>query len=160
MGVSLRADLIPGSDTLLHTLKSLSYPLALVADGPRDTFTNNLGPYGLYNLFDAYAISETVGVSKPHRAMFDHALGQLDIAEPEYGSVVMVGNHLARDIRGANQLGIISVWLDWAPRRPKIPADESERPAYRIETPLELLEVIEVIEASLAGGSQTQRHTG
>ena len=72
--VSLRADLIPGADTLLHALKQRGYPLALVADGPVATFHNNLGPYGLYDLFDAYAISEAVGVSKPDAAIFHHAL--------------------------------------------------------------------------------------
>ena len=44
---------------------------------------------------------------------------------------------------------MISVWLDWAPRRTKVPADASEVPAYTIKTPLELLEVIERIERSM-----------
>lgn len=78
--VSLRADLIPGADELMHELKRRGYPLALVADGPTATFPNNLGPYGLYELFDAYAISQAVGVTKPDPAIFHHALNQLDIA--------------------------------------------------------------------------------
>jgi len=72
--VSLRADLIPGAAETVRALKALGYPLALVADGPAATFTNNLGPYGLYELFDAYAISEEVGVSKPDARMFARAL--------------------------------------------------------------------------------------
>ncbi len=58
----------------------------------------------------------------------------------------MVGNHLARDIKGANALSMISVWLDWSPRRAKIPADETETPRYTIKQPLELLQVIERLE--------------
>jgi putative hydrolase of the HAD superfamily len=142
---------------LLRELKMLHYPLALVADGPAETFTNNLGPYGLYEVFDAYAISEKVGVSKPDRRMFDHALIQLNIAQKDYGNVVMVGNNLSRDIKGANQLGIISVWLDWAPRRSKTPANSSEKPAYSIKTPLELLDILKVIEASLHGAGSSTR---
>jgi hypothetical protein len=46
-------------------------------------------------------------------------------------------------------LGLISVWLDWSPRRPKIPADASEVPQFTIKTPLELLEVIEMLEKML-----------
>jgi HAD superfamily hydrolase (TIGR01549 family) len=148
--VSLRADLIPGADTLLHELKRLGYPLALVADGPADTFKNNLGPYGLYDLFDVYAISEEVGVSKPDRKMFDVALSQLDIAEDAYGQVIMVGNNLSRDIRGANHLGMISVWLDWAPRRSKIPADSTEAPDYTIKMPMELLPILKKLETTEA----------
>lgn len=147
--VSLRADLIPGADELLHELKRRQYPLALVADGPVATFENNLGPYGLYELFDAYAISETVGVSKPNPRMFHTALDQLGITAGDYSQVMMVGNHLGRDIKGANNLGIVSVWLDWAPRRSKVPADASEKPKFTIKNPLELLGVIEELEEKL-----------
>ncbi|MDQ2998003.1 MAG: hypothetical protein M3R61_13250 [Chloroflexota bacterium] len=49
-------------------------------------------------------------------------------------------------LAGANALGMISVWLDWAPRRSKIPADASEQPAFTIRTPLELLAVLKQIE--------------
>ena len=146
--VSLRADLIPGADTLVHALKQRGYPLALVADGPVATFHNNLGPYGLYDLFDAYAISEAVGVSKPNAAIYHHALQQLDIGSADYGHVVMVGNHLGRDIKGANQLGIISVWLDRSPRRAKIPADPSEEPDYTIKQPMDLIALLDQLERS------------
>ena len=144
--VSLRADLIPGADELLHELKKRGYSLALVADGPTATFKNNLEPYGLYTLFDAYAISEELNVSKPHPKMFHHALDQLDIDNYDYDQVMMVGNNLERDIKGANELGIISVWLDWSPRRSKVPADASEEPQYTIKNPLELIEIIDSLE--------------
>ena len=143
--VSLYADLIPGADTLLHALKERGYPLALVADGPTATFENNLKPHGLYRLFDAYAISEQVGVLKPDARIFVQALTQLGMALEDYGRTVMVGNNLARDIKGANALGMISVWLDWAPRRAKVPADESEIPQFIIREPLELLAVLELL---------------
>jgi len=145
-GVSLRADLVPGAAELLHELKRRGYRLALVADGPVPTFRNNLGSHGLYELFDAVSISHAVGVSKPHPDIFRHALAQLGIEEKDYDRAVMVGNNLARDIKGANELGMISVWLDWSPRRSKVPADESEVPQHTIKTPLELLSLIESLE--------------
>lgn len=146
-GVSLRAQLIPGADTLIHELKKRGYPLALVADGPAATFTNNLSPFGLYDLFDAYAISEHLETAKPDRIMFEHALKQLGIPPDAYSSVLMVGNNLSRDIKGANDLGIISVWLDWSPRRSRIPADPSEQPTHTIHLPMDLLAVLEKLEA-------------
>ncbi len=144
--VSLRADLIPGAAETVRALKGRQYPLALVADGPAATFTNNLGPYGLYELFDAYAISGEVGVTKPDPLMFTHALAQLGIGPEEYHRVIMVGNNLRRDIAGANRLGLISVWLDWSPRRSKIPADVWEQPDYTIHTPWELVALVERLE--------------
>ena len=147
--VSLRADLISGADELMHELKRRGYPLALVADGPSATFKNNLEPYGLFSLFDAYAISEELKVSKPNSKMFHHALAQLDISKDDYGKVIMIGNNLERDIKGANDLGIISVWLDWSPRRSKVPADTSEEPQYTIKKPLDLIGIIDLLEKSL-----------
>ena len=144
-GVTLRAELIPGAAELIHELKRRAYPLALVADGYPGTYCNVLTQHGLYGCFDVFAISEEVGVVKPDARMFAHALDLLGVRPDAYLQTIMVGNHLERDIKGANALGMISVWLDWAPRRPKIPADESERPAFTIRTPLELLAVLEQI---------------
>ena len=142
-GAVLAAELIPGAADLVRQVKQMGYPLALVADGPAATFRNVLGHYGLYELFDALAISQFVGVEKPAAAMFHTALGQLDIPPADYGRVMMVGNNLSRDILGANALGLITVWIDWAPRRSKVPANALETPDYTIKTPLELLSVID-----------------
>ncbi|MBN1564554.1 MAG: HAD family hydrolase [Anaerolineae bacterium] len=150
--VAQRADLIPGADELVHELKRLGYTLALVADGPRGTFENLLTQHGLYDSFDAFAISGDVGVIKPAPIMFHTALRTLDISEDQYSQVVMVGNNLPRDIKGANDLGLISVWLSWSPRRSKIPADASETPRYTITLPLDLLTVLEDIEINLLTG--------
>jgi FMN phosphatase YigB (HAD superfamily) len=73
-------------------------------------------------------------------------MNQLGIRRKDFGRVVMVGNHLERDIKGANMLGMVSVWLDWAPRRSKVPADALERPDYTIKLPFDLLWVIEELE--------------
>jgi HAD superfamily hydrolase (TIGR01549 family) len=145
-GATLRADLIPGAAELLRELSRRGYRLALIADGYPATFTNVLSQHRIYDYFGAFAISDHLGCVKPDRRIFVHALDRLGIRPGEYGRTVMVGNNLARDVKGANALGMISVWLDWSPRRAKIPADESEIPRYTIKQPLELLDVIEQVE--------------
>lgn len=145
---TLRAELIPGAADLLHELKLRGVPLALVADGRPGTYRNVLQQHGVFHLFDAFAISEEVGVEKPDARMFEHALQKMGIGPDEYGRVLMVGNNLARDVCGANRLGLISVWLDWAPRRSKIPAHSAEEPRYTIKEPLELLDVLNRIDQS------------
>ena len=57
-------------------------------------------------------------------------------------------DHLGRDIRGANALGIISVWMNWSPRRYKTPADSLEVPRYTIQSPAEFLSLLEQLEAT------------
>jgi HAD superfamily hydrolase (TIGR01549 family) len=148
-GVTLHADLIPGAADVVRELKRQGYPLALVADGPTATFTNILTQYDLYDCFDVFAISEEVGVEKPDSRIFIHALDKLGIRHEDYGRVVMVGNNLARDIKGANALGLISVWLDWAPRRSKTPADISEVPQYTIKMPGALLPLIQRLNKAI-----------
>lgn len=146
-GVVQQAELIPGAAQMVRDIKAAGYPLALVADGPVGTFSNVLTHYALFDLFDVHAISETVGVDKPDASMFRHALDGLNIAEADYGRVVMVGNNLSRDIKGANALGIMSVWLSWSPRRSRIPADDLEVPRFTIQSPAELLPLLAQIEA-------------
>jgi FMN phosphatase YigB (HAD superfamily) len=148
---TLRAELIPGAGELVFELKRRGYKLALIADGRPGTYVNVLRQHGLYDCFDAFAISEHLGVEKPAAAMFVHALDKLGIAEEAYGRTVMVGNHLARDIKGANLLGMISVWLDWAPRRPKVPATASEVPQYTIQEPSQLIPLLDRVQ-EIEGG--------
>ncbi len=145
-GTTLRADLIPGAAEVLRTLKGRGYRLALVADGRLGTYTNVLGDHGVLDLFDTLTISEHLDCEKPDARMFIHTLAALGIARKDYGRTIMVGNHLARDVKGANQVGMISVWLDWAPRRPKTPADPSEAPHYTIRDPLELVALVDHLE--------------
>jgi HAD superfamily hydrolase (TIGR01549 family) len=146
-GATLRAELIPGAAEMVRSLAGRGYRIALVADGPAATFRNVLTQHGLIHLFSAMAISEQVGVSKPDPLMFRTALDAMGVRESDYGRVVMVGNHLGRDIKGANALGLVSVLLRWSPRRSKVPADASETPAHVIDTPLELLDLMDRLEA-------------
>ena len=149
--VTLHAELIPDAAAMVQQLAQEGYTLALVADGPRATFENVLkNQYGLWEAFSAYAISGDVGCTKPDARMFQAVLNELDIPQSDYARVVMVGNNLERDIKGANALGLISVWISWSPRRSRIPADDSEIPHHTIQTPLELLPLLEKIERNLS----------
>jgi len=137
------ADLFPGMAQLLRDLHARRYPLALVADTRPGTYRNVLHQHGLFDLFDAFAISEELATSKPDPRMFHHALGALRIPEPEWPNVAMVGNNLARDIRGANALGLISVHIVWNERYPTAPADDAERPRHVVRSAAELDRLIQ-----------------
>ena len=143
---TLRAELIPGVIELLHELKQRGYRLGLVSNGPVGSIPNVLGAYGLYELFDALAVSQGLGIDKPDARIFYYALDQLGIPQSEYERTIMIGNDLAADVAGANAVGMISVWLDWAPRHRKTPVSESEIPHYTIAEPLALLSLLEVLE--------------
>lgn len=142
LGETQRADLIPGAREMVLELKRRGHPLALCADGPVDTFDNILTQHELYDCFDAFAISGNLGVSKPDARMFRTALDGLGVKEADYGSAVMVGNNLERDIAGANALGLITVFLAWSDKRRKTPESDLEMPNFTIQNPLELLDIV------------------
>lgn len=144
----LEATPIPGGDRLVAELKSRGYLVALVADGLVESFENVLGTLGFLHMFDALAISETVGVDKPDRAMFDAAVTALGLTSNDHSGCVMLGNNLERDIAGANRLGMRSVWLNWTTRYPTEPQNADEVPDFTIGLPLELLDVLAEMDAN------------
>lgn len=142
-------ELIDGAKEMLLTLKKRGYTIELVADGYTQSFDNSYGQHGLSDIFDARTISEEVGEEKPSQAMFETAMKLLNLKEEDKKRIIMVGNNLQRDIVGANRFGITSVFIQWSPRYPLEPSNEEETPDYIIHKPLELLELVEKLEAEL-----------
>ena len=143
----IRADPVPGGDSLVAELKQRGYLVALVADGLVESFRNVHGQLGFWDLFDTRAISESVGTTKPDRRMFDHAATELGLTEDDYPGCVMVGNNLARDIAGANRLGMWSVWISWTDNYPTRPANKAEQPDFEIGLPHDLIGILAEIDA-------------
>ncbi|NMB26234.1 MAG: HAD family hydrolase [Firmicutes bacterium] len=135
---TLRAEIYPGMGDALRQLKEWEYLLALVADTRPGTYRNVLRQHAIYELFDVFAISEELGTSKPDPRMFRFALDKLQL-EPEV--VAMCGNNLARDIAGANALGMVSVWTHWNYRYPTTPRSELEVPDYTVRSAEQLLDL-------------------
>lgn len=150
--VVLSADVIPGADTMVKELHKRGFTLAIVADGLAQSFKNILTQNGIYNCFTTLTYSEMVRVYKPSPRMFKAAIGSLDLTDDDRSRIIMVGNNLSRDVKGANQLGITSVHLSWTPRYPKTPADDLEVPDYTIATPMELVELAEQLNERLEQG--------
>ncbi len=74
-------------------------------------------------------------------------LEELGVSEGDYGRTVMVGNRLERDVKGARELGLIAVWIDWSARYEKRSHEPAAVPDHAISHPLELLGVIDRLEA-------------
>ncbi|MDR6551698.1 HAD-IA family hydrolase [Paenibacillus qinlingensis] len=148
--VVIKADIIPGADIMVKTLAERGYILALVADGRAQSFKNMLTDHGLYDYFTTMVYSEAVKAAKPHPRMFKAAMGALELTEQDCSRIVMVGNNLSRDIKGANEMGITSIFLSWTPRYPKLHEDESQKPDYTISNPVELIDLVEKLNAQLA----------
>lgn len=63
---------------------------------------------GLRSFFEVVLVSADVGLRKPHARPFELALNHFGVPPQR---AVMVGDTLGADIRGANALGMASVWI-------------------------------------------------
>ena len=77
-----------------------------------ERFRADLRDAGLDIGWDAEAVSVEVGYLKPHPAIFRRALDELCVTPAE---TLMVGNSLAEDVAGAQQLGMAAAWRRSAP---------------------------------------------
>ncbi|MBJ6359950.1 HAD family hydrolase [Paenibacillus sp. GCM10012307] len=152
-GIVTSASIIPGADIMLKTLVERGYTLVMVADGDAQSFKNVYKQLGLYDYFTTMIYSENIKATKPSARMFKAAAGSIELSEADFGRVAMVGNNLSRDIKGANALGITSIFINWTPRYPHEPADESERPVYTISEPLQLLDLADQLNEQLVNES-------
>lgn len=149
-GIVLSADVIPGADRLVKDLVAAGFRIALVADGRYASFANLLTQHGLFDLFETLTVSEVIRHEKPSARMFKSAMGSLDLEPADAARCVMVGNNLARDIAGANRMGITSIHLAWTQRYPKEPAAPDEVPDHTIGTPAELLPLLRRLDGEVA----------
>lgn len=151
----IKADLIENAGQVIEELHDAGYRIALVADGNTRSFRNVLGEHDLLSCFEAMIISEEVGEQKPSRKMFDTAMKAMGLEESDKSRIIMVGNNLKKDIAGANDYGITSVWLDWSPRYSHKYEEPSWKPDYIIHHPSELPWLIRGLENEFSNKRDT-----
>ncbi len=108
MEVEIPPDAIDGIGEALAEL-SRRYKLAVVSDAivtPGTGLKAILEGHGLAQYFSAFAFSDEVGHSKPHRAMFDCACAQLGVGVDE---IVHIGDRDHNDVKGPHALGAKAV---------------------------------------------------
>ncbi len=108
MEVDIPPDMVQGAPEALAAL-SKNYKLAIASDAivtPGSALRDLLKNHGLLQYFSAFAFSDEVGRSKPHRAMFDHAARELGV---ELHEIAHVGDREHNDILGPRALGMKAV---------------------------------------------------
>ena len=125
-------DLMPDAGTVLQALHSRVH-LALITNGLTVVQRARLAHSGLGSSFEAVVISDEEGVSKPHPDIFRIAFDRM--GNPRKDEVLMVGDGLTSDIRGANGFGIDACWYN-PEGKPPIPGVHYK---YEIRSLTELL---------------------
>jgi putative hydrolase of the HAD superfamily len=108
MEVDVPPDAVDGIAGALAELAT-RYKLCVVSDSivtPGARLRDLLEVHGLKRYFAGFAFSDEVGHSKPHRAMFEAAAGQLGV---KIEDMVHIGDRDHNDVRGPQALGMKAV---------------------------------------------------
>jgi putative hydrolase of the HAD superfamily len=104
-----RLTLLPGAAQLLRDLRERGCKLALLTNGFAETHREKIAVLEIGELFDAIFIADEVGMVKPDPALFAHACNALQCAPARSA---MVGDRYGRDIGGAHEAGLYTVWMN------------------------------------------------
>ena len=96
------------SEILEYTRKK--YNLLVVTNGLREVQRPRLRKCGIYETFDGIVVSDEIGHSKPDYEFFQHCFNI--IGDHDKSEILMIGDSLTSDIRGAEIAGLDSCWYD------------------------------------------------
>lgn len=130
------ATLLPGAESLCRRAAQ-KYTLALITNGAPFVQRRRLELSPLGQFFgDRVFISGEMGCRKPEKIYFEKVLDALG-ARNQRGKVLVIGDSLSSDIRGAFNAQLDSVWLHW----PSAKAG-AIKPTYEVENLAQLTEFL------------------
>lgn len=103
------AILVDGARDLLEYLRS-KYKVYVASNASMHQQTNRMKRAGLDGYIDGYFVSEEIGFPKPQKEFFDACFKALPDVKPQ--DVVMIGDSLSADIKGAYEYGLKTIWYN------------------------------------------------
>lgn len=103
------AILVDGARDLLEYLRS-KYKVYVATNASMHQQTNRMKRAELDGYIDGYFVSEDIGFPKPQKEFFDACFKALPDVKPQ--DVVMIGDSLSADIKGACEYGLKTIWYN------------------------------------------------
>ena len=127
---------LPGAEEAVDAL-SKKYRLFLASNGTAVVQKGRMTSANLYRFFEKVFVSQEIGHNKPSKAYFDACFAQ--IPGFDRSKAMIVGDSLTSDIRGGNNAGIKTCWVNpnHAPRNPEIHVDYEIEALHQLENLLE-----------------------
>lgn len=109
----------------------------IVTNGVSSTQRSKLGLSGFTEVMDGLFISEEVGAPKPSKEYFEYCLEKIE--EKDRSRILLVGDSLTSDIKGANMAGMKACWYN--------PKEKELTEGYQVDFEItDLHQVFEVLE--------------
>ncbi|MDD3803571.1 MAG: HAD family hydrolase [bacterium] len=138
--------IIEGMKELVLSLRK-DYILAIISDAgftPGRYLREVIRELELHDSFSVYAFSDEIGVSKPHRKIFEYVLMSTG-AQPH--ETVHIGDIPVTDIKGANDMGMYSVHFS---KETYLFKDSDKiKPSFSTDSPEEIGKFIKEIREKL-----------
>lgn len=103
------AILVDGARDLLEYLRSKN-KVYVASNASMHQQTNRMKKAELDGYIDGYFVSEEIGFPKPQKEFFDACFKALPDVKPQ--DVVMIGDSLSADIKGACEYGLKTIWYN------------------------------------------------
>lgn len=103
-----KTNLFPHAHETLEYLQG-KYTLHLISNGFKESQDVKISNTGLGKYFQHIVVSETIGINKPDKAIFQHAI---DLAVAAVGESIMIGDSLEADVRGALSFGMDAIYFN------------------------------------------------
>ncbi|MDB5140674.1 MAG: Pyrimidine 5-nucleotidase YjjG [Mucilaginibacter sp.] len=103
-----KTNLFPHAHETLQYLQN-KYTLHLISNGFKESSELKIGNTNIGGYFKHIIISEIVGVNKPDKAIFEHALS---LAGAKKDESLMIGDSLEADIYGALNFGMDAIYFN------------------------------------------------
>jgi putative hydrolase of the HAD superfamily len=97
----------PDAIMTLEELRQRGQRVGIITNGTAAFQQHKVDVLGLRTLMDAVLVSESEGVSKPNREIFERAAARVNVAVSE---CCYVGDHPQFDIAGATAAGMRAIW--------------------------------------------------
>ena len=129
---------LPGAEEAMEVLFQ-KYRLFLTSNGTASVQKGRMTSANLYRFFEKVFVSQEIGHNKPSVAYFDACFAQ--IPGFDKSKAIIVGDSLTSDIRGGNNAGIATCWVNpnGLPRREDIHVDYEIKALSELEALLEAL---------------------
>jgi putative hydrolase of the HAD superfamily len=103
-----KTNLFPDAHETLQYLQS-KYTLHLISNGFRESQDVKISRTNIGGYFQHIVISEEIGINKPDKAIFEHAL---NLAGATKSESLMIGDSLEADVRGALDFGMDAIYFN------------------------------------------------
>lgn len=122
---------IPGAVETIEALSERDLHVGVLSDVDDEAGKRMLEGFGVRDCFDSITTSEEVGRTKPDPAIFEVALEKADV---DPARSLMIGDRYDHDVKGADEMGMRGVAFG---------AEEGPAVAYRIESPDDVLDIVD-----------------